>query len=89
MPKSKIPKPLEVPKVKILKTAEEICGFVKEDPKLINQLVSEEGLPAWKRKNNGCWMALDIDLFAWMISQRNRYLGDTLKWVEKSLSTPK
>jgi hypothetical protein len=83
MPKSRQLKMQEVPKVSFLKGADEICEFIRADPKCINQLVAEEGLPAWKRKGNGLWFALDVDLCAWMISQRNRYLKDTLKWVEK------
>jgi len=67
--------------VRCLKGADEICDFVKEDRRCINELVKNEGLPAWKRGENGGWRALDIDLYGWMIGQRNKYLKDTLKYV--------
>lgn len=67
--------------VKILKGADNICQFIKEDPKRINELVKCEGLPAWKRSDTGTWRALDIDLYQWMIFQRKKYLKDTPKYI--------
>jgi len=68
-------------KIECLKGAEEICGFVKEDPQKINCLVRDEGLPAWKRNSAGPWRALNVDLFNWMLHQRNKYLKDTPKYL--------
>jgi len=62
-----------------LKGAEEICAFIKEDPKQICFLVEQEGLPAWKRGPNGTWRAISTDLMQWMIQQRNKYLPETRK----------
>ena len=70
--------------IKCLKGAEEICAFVKEDHKFINDLVQKEGLPAWKREENGVWRALNIDLQNWMLFQRNKYLKDTPKYLSKN-----
>ena len=53
--------PLNI-EVRCLKGAEEICGFVQEDHRNINELVKNENLPAWKRGSNGTWRALNIDL---------------------------
>lgn len=66
-----------------LKGAAEICAFVKEDHKSINELVKNEGLPAWKRSESGPWRALNIDLQRWMVHQRNKYMKDTQKYLSK------
>ena len=67
--------PDQIPPVFCLKGAEEICAFVKEDPKRICKLVKEEGLPAWKRNESGTWRALNIDLTNWLLMQRQKYLN--------------
>ena len=69
--------------IKCLKGAEEIGKFVKEDPRNINDLVKKEGLPAWKRDENGTWRALNVDLQNWMLHQRTKYLKDTPKYTSK------
>lgn len=71
-------------KIKCLKGAEEICKFVKEDPKQIFRLVQEEGLPAWKRSDRSCWRELNIGLYKWMVGQRNKYLKDTPRYLNNS-----
>lgn len=68
-------------KIECLKGADEICAFVKEDPKNIANLVRDEQLPAWKRSQNGHWYALNVDLYQWLIGQRNKYLKDTPKYL--------
>lgn len=78
MTKATMPIPNDV---KCLKGAEEICDFIKEDRKSINDLVKNEGLPAWKRGENGVWRALNVDLQHWMVHQRNKYLKDTPKYI--------
>ena len=55
------------------KSAEEIAQYVGEDPKRINHLVADEGMPAWKRKGIGPWRALNIDLDKWLVAQRDKY----------------
>jgi hypothetical protein len=72
---------IEQVKIKILKGAEEIAGFIKEDVNQIPHLVKDEGLPAWKRTYRGPWRALDIDLCRWLLSQRKKYLKDTPKYI--------
>ena len=56
------------------KNAEQICEYIGEDYRKINQLVLEESLPAWKRNGCGPWRALNIDLDQWMVAQRSKYL---------------
>jgi hypothetical protein len=71
-----------------LKNADEICGYVGENPKSINFLVEHEQLPAWKRNGSGPWRALNVDLWGWMIAQRNKYLPftpETIKREKESL----
>ncbi len=70
--------------IETLKGADEICGFVKEDPRQMCYLVENEQLPAWKRSEKGSWYALNVDLFSWMIVQRNKYLKDTPKYISKN-----
>lgn len=60
-------------RVKCFKGAEQICGYVNEDPKQICRLVKEENLPAWKRGGRGPWRAVDFDLDRWVWDQRNLY----------------
>ena len=57
-----------------LRGAEEICNFIKEDPKCLGKLVECENLPAWKRNGKGPWRALNIDLMEWFVYQRDKYL---------------
>lgn len=64
-------------KIRCLKGAEKICEFVQEDPKQILHLIKQENLPAWKREGKGPWRALNIDLWYWLLAQRNKYLKDT------------
>ncbi len=66
-------------KIECLKGADEICAFIKEDSKNIANLVRDEQLPAWKRSQNSNWYALNVDLYQWLIGQRNKYLKDTPK----------
>lgn len=68
-------------KIECLKGAKEICAFIKEDPKDIANLVKNEQLPAWKRSKNSHWYALNVDLYQWLIGQRNKYLKDTPKYL--------
>lgn len=70
--------------IETLKGAEEICDFIKEDRRQICYFVEHEGLPAWKRSENGEWYALNIDLYLWMIGQRNKYLKDTPKYLQNN-----
>ena len=58
---------------KCLSTAEVIGEFIKENPDRIKHLVEEEGLPAWRRKPNGAWKAIDIELSAWLLGQSRKY----------------
>lgn len=67
-------------KIQILRGADAICKFVEEDPKQILNLITNEGLPAWKRNEKGPWRALNIDLQEWVLFQRNKYLKDTPKY---------
>jgi len=71
-------------KIECLKGAEQICSFVKEDHKQIVQLIEKEGLPAWKRPGERTWRALNVDLYHWMLYQRNKYLKDTPKYIKES-----
>ena len=65
-------------KIECLKGAEQICKFVQEDPKQIIYLIEHERLPAWKRDGKGPYRALNIDLWNWMLYQRQKYLKETL-----------
>ncbi|PKN06789.1 MAG: hypothetical protein CVU73_15480 [Deltaproteobacteria bacterium HGW-Deltaproteobacteria-8] len=57
-----------------IKGARAICEAVGENPKQINFLVAELGLPAWRRGGAGSWRALPEDLKRWMLQQRNSHL---------------
>ena len=59
-----------------LKGAREICSAVGENPKNINELVTEYGLPAWKRGAKGTWRALPDDLRRWIREQRDRHISN-------------
>lgn len=61
-------------RVVCFRNACEIGEYIGEDPKRINQLVIEEGLPAWKRNGMGPWRALNLDLDNWLCQQRTKYL---------------
>ncbi|MGD9209603.1 MAG: hypothetical protein PVI90_02455 [Desulfobacteraceae bacterium] len=69
-------------KVEMLYGADDICGFIKEDPGIISKLVSEEGLPAWKKPGQRVWRALNIDLCRWMVWQRNKNIGKKSEFLE-------
>lgn len=69
-------------KIECLKGAEKICGFVEEDPKQILYLIEYENLPAWKRNGERIWRALNIDLWQWLVGQRNKYLRNTQKHIK-------
>jgi len=71
-------------KIECLRGAEEICDFVKEDHNQITYLVESENLPAWKRNEKGPWRALNVDLYNWMIFQRQKYIKDTPKYLKQS-----
>lgn len=58
-----------------LKGAKDICSAVGENPKNINELVQDFGLPAWKREVKGTWRALPEDLRRWIREQRDRNIG--------------
>ena len=66
-----------------LKNADDIADFIGENPKLINHLVEHEGLPAWKRNGRGPWRALNVDLWKWLIGQRNKYLPLTPETIKR------
>jgi len=70
-------------KIEVLKGRKKICEFVKEDPKQILELIKNEKLPAWKRDDKGPWRALNIDLMAWLLGQRTKYLKDTPEYLSK------
>ena len=70
-------------RVRCLKSAEEIADYIGESSKMINQLVLDEGLPAWKRNGSGPWRALDIDCDAWLIRQREKYGPNQLNDARK------
>lgn len=55
--------------------AEEICQVIKVDRKKIPNLVKNEGLPAWQKKNGGVYYALHEDLLKWARTQRDKYLN--------------
>jgi hypothetical protein len=63
-------------RVRCFRNAEEIAEYIGENPKAVNQLVADEGLPAWKRNGKGPWRALDLDLDQWLIGQARKFLGD-------------
>jgi len=71
-------------KIECLKGAEEICEFIREDPRQITHLIEFEGLPAWKRNGERTWRALNIDLWNWMAFQRNKYLKNTPKYIKEN-----
>jgi len=71
-------------KIECLKGADEICEFIKEDPRLIIYLVEHENLPAWKRDGKGTWRALNVDLYSWMLFQRTKYIKDTPKYLKQT-----
>ena len=73
-------------KIECLKGADEICGFVKENPDRIAYLVEYEHLPAWKRSENGTWRAINIHLYEWMLFQSKKYIKDTPKYLKQSKS---
>ena len=54
-----------------IKGARAICAAVGENPKQINFLVTELGLPAWRRGGAGSWPE---DLKRWILTQRNAHL---------------
>jgi hypothetical protein len=57
-----------------IKGARAICEAVGENPKHINLLVTQLGLPAWRRAGSGSWRALPEDLKGWILEQRNSHL---------------
>ncbi len=59
-----------------LKGAREICDAVGENPRRINELVRDRGLPAWKRDDKGIWRALPEDLHRWIREQRDRHISN-------------
>jgi len=59
-----------------IKGARAICEAVGENPKQIVRLVSELGLPAWRRHGSGSWRALPEDLKHWVLLQRNQHLPE-------------
>jgi hypothetical protein len=59
-----------------LKGARDICSAVGENSKNINELVSDYGLPAWKRDSKGTWRALPDDLRRWIREQRDRHISN-------------
>ena len=56
-----------------LKGAKAICAAVGENRKDIVRLVTSEGLPAWRTRGTGQWMALPEDLRQWVRVQRDKY----------------
>lgn len=62
-----------------VKGARAICEAVGENPKQIVRLVSELGLPAWRRAGSGSWRALPEDLKRWVQIQRNQHLAVSLR----------
>jgi len=71
-------------KIECLKGADEICGYVKENPDNIVHLVEHEGLPAWKRSENGTWRAINIHLDDWLIFQSRKHIKDTPKYLKQT-----
>jgi len=59
-----------------LKGAQAICEAVGENPRRINELVRDNGLPAWKKGDKGAWLALPEDLHRWIREQRDRYISN-------------
>ncbi|BCS88893.1 helix-turn-helix domain-containing protein [Pseudodesulfovibrio sediminis] len=59
-----------------LKGAQAICEAVGENPRKINELVRDNGLPAWKKRDKGSWLALPEDLHRWIREQRDRYISN-------------
>ena len=60
----------------VFRGAKEICAVIGEDYRAINRLVSDEGLPAWRRRSEGIWRALPDDLEKWVTRQRDKYITE-------------
>lgn len=57
-----------------LRGAKEICLAVGENYKDIGWLVENEGLPAFRRFDNGVWKARPAALRKWLAEQEKKYL---------------
>ena len=55
------------------RNAKEIADYLGEHERAIPKLVIEEGLPAWKRKGEGAWRALDWHCDVWLLGQAAKY----------------
>ena len=69
-----MPNPLNLGVI-CFKGAKEIADYIREDHRCLNELVTVENLPAFKRGGCGPWRALNIDLDSWLIEQRKKYIG--------------
>lgn len=58
----------------VLKGAKEIAEAGGFCWKQITTMVKDEGLPAFKRKGKGTWLAVPDDIAKWVKDQREKYL---------------
>lgn len=55
------------------RNAKEIGDYIGEHERAIPKLVIDEGLPAWKRRGDGAWRALDWHCDMWLLQQAAKY----------------
>lgn len=65
----------------VISGARDISAAVGIPYKEIARFIREEGLPAWKIKGKGNWMALPEDLRAWALRMRDENMGKPVSTV--------
>jgi len=58
----------------VYRGAKEICDAIGVSSKQILRYVQQEGLPAWRRREEGVWYAIPSDVEDWIQKQRDKYL---------------
>ena len=59
---------------KVLRGSREICAFVGVNWKEMSVFVKNEGLPAFRIREKGNYIALQSDLILWVKKQRDAYM---------------
>lgn len=65
-------------RVVCLRSAKEIGDYIGEHERAVPRLVLDEGLPAWKRKGEGAWRAIDWHCDLWLLGQATKYAPNSL-----------
>ena len=65
---------LEREAVLCLKGSERIAAAIGVGRNEILELMRSEGLPVWRRRKRGPWLALPEDLRSWLRQQREKYM---------------